>query len=59
MVFLEAARALDPALATTRPSAMLSLTVLKEQRTFEMSDFLKNRVPDAKDIALAERCVEA
>jgi hypothetical protein len=57
MIFLEASCALDPALRNATPNAMLSLTVLKEQRTFKLEAFLKNQRPAREDIALEQRLV--
>jgi hypothetical protein len=57
MIFLEASCALDSALRNARPNAMLSLTVLKEQRQFLIRDFLKNQTPAREDIALEQRLV--
>jgi hypothetical protein len=57
MIFLEASCALDPALRNATPNAMLSLTVLKEQRTFKLEAFLKNQWPAREDIALEQRLV--
>jgi hypothetical protein len=57
MIFLEASCALDSALRNARPNAMLSLTVLKEQRQFLIQDFLKNQTPAREDIALEQRLV--
>lgn len=59
MLYLEAARTLDPELASTRPSAMLSLTVLKEERTFALPKFLDGETPKKEDIALAQRLVSS
>jgi hypothetical protein len=59
MLYLEAARTLDPELASTRPSAMLSLTVLKEERAFTLPKFLEGETPKKEDIAVAQRLVSA
>lgn len=59
MVFLEAAIALNPALATRRPKAVLSVTVLNETRDFRPEDFLKNKRPAPKDVAWEQRLVSA
>jgi hypothetical protein len=57
MIFLEASCALDPALRNALPNAMLSLTVLKEERQFLIQDFLKNKAPAREDVALEQRLV--
>jgi hypothetical protein len=57
MIFLEASCALDPALRNAMPNAMLSLTVLKEERQFLIQDFLKNKAPAREDVALEQRLV--
>jgi hypothetical protein len=57
MLFLEASRTLDPALSTTRPGALLSLTVLKEERAFSLPKFLEGESPKKEDIAVAQRLV--
>jgi hypothetical protein len=54
LVFLEAARALDPLQQGARPNAMLRITVLKEQRQFVLEDYLKGARPGAEDIALVQ-----
>ncbi len=58
LVFLEAARALDPALAATHPSAILELTLLKESapRTWR-GDFFKGQETDPEHIALRQTIV--
>jgi hypothetical protein len=55
-VFLEAARALDPAVAP-RPSAMLTVSVLKPQRTFEIAAFLAGSDPPPDQVRVGERLV--
>jgi hypothetical protein len=59
MVFLEASRALGDGGADGRPSALLSLTVLRDDRTFRLPDFLKGDSPAAGDVAVAHRLVSA
>ena len=54
LVFLEAARALDPALRATRPNAMLRITVLHEKRSFALPDYLKGERPKPEDIAVTQ-----
>jgi hypothetical protein len=56
-ILVEASRALDPAIANLKPSAMLSLTVLKENSAFPITDFLKGKMPGRDDIAVAQRLV--
>ena len=57
LVFLEASRALDPALLDTRAHALLSLTVLEEDREFQLTDFLLNKKPKKDDVAVEQRLV--
>ena len=57
LVFLEASRALDPALLDTRANALLSLTVLEEDREFQLNDFLLNKKPKKDDVAVEQRLV--
>jgi hypothetical protein len=63
MVFLEAAQALNPQLtdetqpANTGLNAMLDLIVLTGNTQFPLGDFLKRRMPEAKEIVIAERLV--
>ncbi len=57
LVFIEAACALDPAVENLRPNALLSLTVLREQRQFKLQDFLLNQIPEAADVAVQQRLV--
>jgi hypothetical protein len=59
VVFLEAARVLDLSLISLRPNAMLSLTVLKEQRRFNLPDYLLGKQPEEADVALKQRLVSA
>jgi hypothetical protein len=49
LVFLEAARAFKPTLASARPSAMLELTVLKENPSFDLTAF-----PDSGDVPVSD-----
>src|SRR5438034_5213623 len=56
-VLLEAARVLDGSLSALRPRAMLSLTVLREQRRFQLPDFLGGKHPEEAEIALKQRLV--
>ena len=56
-VLLEAARVLDGSLSALRPRAMLSLTVLREQRRFQLPDFLAGKHPEEAEIALKQRLV--
>ena len=57
LMLLEASAALDPALAGRNPSAMLALTILKEQRTYKPANYLAGELPPASEIALSERLV--
>jgi DNA-binding ferritin-like protein (Dps family) len=57
MVFAEAALALDPGLADTKPKAMLALTVLKPDAGFQLESFLNNQLPAETDVLLEERIV--
>ncbi len=59
MLFVEGACALDPALAASRPTAFLGLTILKETRTFRVEDFLANKLPRPEEVALEQRLVAA
>jgi len=56
MLLLQATQALGG--ATAKPAAMLSLTVLKEERKFKVVDFLANKVPSETDVAVAQRLVQ-
>jgi hypothetical protein len=56
-ILLEASCALDPGLATAGPSALLSLTVLRETRSFALRLFPENELPDKSDAAVARRLV--
>lgn len=55
MMFLEASRVLDPTLADDESVALLDVTVLHEQRSFKTQDYLDGKIPEQKDIAVAER----
>jgi hypothetical protein len=55
-VFIEAARALDPAIAV-RPAAMLTVSVLKPAHTFELSAFLAGTDPPPDEVRVADRVV--
>lgn len=57
MVFLDASRALGSSLSATKPTAMLTMTVLKETRKFDLGLFLDGEQPEAADIAVAQRLV--
>ncbi len=59
MLFLEAARALDPALGASNPNALLALTVLKETADFPLQNYLDNIPPPAEAVALEQRLVAA
>ena len=59
MLFLEASRMLDPALAAMRPDALLSLTVLREDRTFSLPKFLEGEIPKTEEIAVAQRLLSS
>ena len=54
VVFLEASRALNPALAG-QPAAMLTLDVLNKNTSFQLPTFLAGAIPQPKDVALAQR----
>jgi hypothetical protein len=56
VVFSEASRALNPVVAG-QPVAMLSLNVLNKQTSFQLPSFLTGSIPQAADIALAQRLV--
>jgi hypothetical protein len=53
-VFLEASCALDPALRTTRPNALLRLIVLKQPHSYAIADYLKGIAPPPDQIAVAQ-----
>jgi hypothetical protein len=55
-VFVEAARALDPAVAA-RPSAMLTISVLNPARTFDIATFQAGGIPKPDEIIVGERLV--
>ena len=57
MVFLEAARAFDPTAQSERPAAMLELTVLREQPSFDMRSFVEGAEVPVGDIVRAEKIV--
>ena len=57
MLFLEGARALDEDLEEVSPTALLSLTVLAQDRDYEIAKFLENAYPDAEEVAVEERLV--
>lgn len=57
LLLVESAAVLDPSLAGLTPRAMLSLTVLKEQRAFVPGSYLAGKTPTAEDVALSERLV--
>ena len=57
LMLFEASTVLDPALTDTNPSAMLSLTVLKEERNYEHVKYLTGELPPVAEIALSERLV--
>jgi hypothetical protein len=59
LIFLEAARALDPALRAMRPSAMLRISVLKENRSFALKDYIKGARPKQNEIALTQTLTSA
>jgi hypothetical protein len=59
MLFLEAARALDPALETASPNALLSLTGLREDIDYDVASYLDGVVPAESDIAVKQRLVTA
>jgi hypothetical protein len=55
-VFVEAARALDPAIAA-RPSAMLTVSVLNPARTFDIGAFPAGSIPPPDQVVVGERLV--
>ncbi|MBK5292742.1 MAG: hypothetical protein JJE04_13825 [Acidobacteriia bacterium] len=57
MVFLEASRSLDPLLCNVTPSAMLSLTVLKEESSFPIASFLDGNFPPEAEVATGQQLV--
>jgi hypothetical protein len=57
MVFLDASRALGSSLSATKATAMLTMTVLKERRTFDIGSFLSGELPEAGEVAVAQRLV--
>jgi len=56
LIFLEASRVLAPGLAA-HPRAMLTITVLNEQRKFKIDSFLAGEMPPPEEIAVAQRLV--
>ncbi len=60
LVFLEASHALAGGLEA-QPRAMLTLTVLKDasERKFKLESFVAGEIPEAGDIAVAQRLVSA
>jgi hypothetical protein len=57
MMFAEAALALDPSLAGTKPKAMLAMTLLKPGADFRLESFLNHQSPAETDVLLEERIV--
>jgi hypothetical protein len=57
MLFLEAARVLEPALEATNPEAILSLTVLRENAGYAVEKYLNDVLPPASAVALEQRLV--
>jgi hypothetical protein len=57
LVFLEAARAFKPTLASARPSAMLQLTVLKENPSIEFTAFVDSGDVPSSDVVNAQKFV--
>lgn len=57
MVFLEAARAFAPDLQAARPSALLEVTVLTEQPSFDMARFVEGEPVPPGDVVRSERLV--
>ena len=59
LLFIEAARALAAGASAEngKPSAMFSLSVLKEDAEFNLPDFAKNQLPPEEDVLLRERLV--
>ena len=56
-MFLEAARAFDPSLGSAPSSAILELTVLKNQPSFEMGTFVDGAEIPAGDIVDIQKFV--
>jgi hypothetical protein len=57
LLFLEATRALDPQVSP-RPLALLSLTVLKDEREYDLAGWLEGREPERADVAVGARLLE-
>jgi hypothetical protein len=55
MVFIEAARALDPSLGDIEPSAMLDMIVVRQQSQFVMPKFLEGEMPAMADVVIQHR----
>jgi hypothetical protein len=55
MIFIEAARALDPSLGDIEPTAMLDLVVVKQQSQFSMPKFLEGEMPGEGDVVIQQR----
>ena len=55
MVFIEAARAFLPPTAHPPTSALVELTVVKEDAAFDLASFLEGKHPAASDVVIQER----
>ena len=57
LVFMEAGAALDATLRAVRPSALLELTILKEQPVFDLRSFVSGEDPPAAEIVNVQKFV--
>ncbi len=57
MVFIEAARALDPGLGSVGPNAVLGLTVLRDGVQFPPAGFPNHQIPQNEDVVIEQRLV--
>lgn len=57
MVFIEAARALDPGLGSVGPNAVLGLTVLRDGVQFPPAGFPNHQIPQSEDVVIEQRLV--
>jgi hypothetical protein len=54
MLLVEASRSLDSTVLSTPPAAMLSLIVLANGHSFQLSDYLSGKVPPRAQVAVAQ-----
>jgi hypothetical protein len=59
LLLVEASRALDANMAAVTPTAMLSLLVLANGHTFQLSEYLKGKLPPRSEVALAQTLTNA